>query len=664
MITVTGVALLALIACGNANSDGGPHSTAGSGGIGSGVAGSPPTSGAGGAAAGSPGGSVAGNSAVGGSVAGSSAAGGSAAGGSSGSNTGGDSSADDASPPDFGPNVIILDPTMSVDVINMKLTAAAAASKGFDEVRRAVYFLPGTYGTDSKSFINSEVGFMMTAQGLGASPDDVTINGNLRVGAKGTNALATFWRSLANVKINPIETDEDANTIRWSTSQASPVRRVHVEGNLDLSGGQSFGNFMANSRVSGEVRSGFAWTADGDKAQPGQAQYYIRDSEIGSFPGRGADMTFSGVKGAPPTAFAPGDKTTLATTPVSREAPFLYFDGKNYRVFVPKARVDAMGVAWDTTGNAGVSLRMSAFLIAKPSDSAATINDALAQGKNLILTPGVYKLDQPIHITRAGTVVMGMGFATVTPTNGTAAVQVDDVAGVVLASFMVDANSKKSDVLVQVGPAGAHQGTASDPTSLSDVFVRVGGSYAGLAGTSLEINQNYVLVDHTWLWRADHGNTGTTGWTVNTSDQGMVVNGDNVTVLGLFVEHHQKSQVKWNGNSGRTIFMECEAPYDPPSQAKRMNGTENGYPCYAVGDGVLAHDASGLVSWTLFQGGTVYAHSSVKAPAAANVKFMNIGAGTIALTGGFEHVINDVPLDSNASFLSGISAIHQLAKYP
>jgi hypothetical protein len=34
------------------------------------------------------------------------------------------------------------------------------------------------------------------------------------------------------------------------------------------------------------------------------------------------------------------------------------------------------------------------------------------------------------------------------------------------------------------------------------------------------------------------------------------------------------------------------------------------------------------------------------------------------LTGGFEHVINDVALDSSASFLSGISAIHQLAKFP
>ncbi len=557
---------------------------------------------------------------------------------------------------------------MSVSQINTKLTAAAAASTGFDEKRTAVYFMPGTYGTAaSGQSINSTVGFAMAVQGLGASPDDVTINGNLRVGAKGQNALATFWRSLANVKIHPIESDEDAGTMRWSTSQASPVRRVHIEGNLDLTGGQSFGSFIANSVVSGEVRAGFLWTEDAAKKEQGQAQYYMRDSEIGSWQGRGADTVLSGVKGAPQTAFAPGDKTSLPTTPVSREVPFLYSDGKNYRVFVPNARVDATGVAWGTTDKDGVSLRMSTFFIAKPTDTASVINGALAQGKNLILTPGVYKVDQPIHITRANTVVMGMGFATITPTKGTAAVQVDDVPGVVLASFMVDANTAKSEVLMQIGPANAHQGNASNPTTLNDVFIRVGGSYRGLAGTSLEINQNHVLVDHTWLWRGDHGNSGTTGWTVSTSDQGMVVNGDNVTVLGLYVEHHQKSQVVWNGNGGRTIFMECEAPYDPPSQAQWMNGTENGYPCYAVGNGVVDHHAVGLISWTLFQsGGTIYAHSSIKAPTSPNAKFVNIAAGTIAMSGGFEHVINDLPKNTSgpASFLSGLSAIQQVANFP
>jgi hypothetical protein len=72
--------------------------------------------------------------------------------------------------------------------------------------------------------------------------------------------------------------------------------------------------------------------------------------------------------------------------------------------------------------------------VAKPTDTAATLNRALASGKHLLLTPGVYSLDEPLRIKRADTVVMGMGYATLTPTNGTAALQVGDVDGVTVSS--------------------------------------------------------------------------------------------------------------------------------------------------------------------------------------------------------------------------------------
>ncbi len=487
--------------------------------------------------------------------------------------------------PDFGQNVTIFTPAMPVADINAKLQSLAAQSTGFDSKRSAVLFMPGTYGSALGQFnpatatghINSPVGVNMTVNGLGALPTDVTINGNLRVGAVNQAALSTFWRSLTNMTINPIQADEPAHTMRWNTSQASPLRRLNVIGNLDLAGGIAFGNFIANSRVAGEIRSAFSWEEDRKPAltgavEGGQAQYYIRDSEIGSWQGRGANMVMSGVVGAPATQFAPGDKTTLATTPVSRDAPYLYHDGKNYMVFVPALRSNARGVNWSVPPRDGAALSMSTFYVAKPADSAATINEALAQGKNLLLTPGVYSVDRPIRVTRASTVVMGMGLATLTPTNGTAAIQVDDVPGVVLSAFMVDANTKRSEVLVQIGPKGAVMGKSSDPTSLHDIFIRIGGSYAGSATTSLEINQNDVLVDHAWLWRADHGNAGTVGWDVNLADHGMIVNGANVTALGLFAEHFQKTQVVWNANGGRTIFMECEPPYDPPTQARWMNG--------------------------------------------------------------------------------------------
>ena len=55
------------------------------------------------------------------------------------------------------------------------------------------------------------------------------------------------------------------------------------------------------------------------------------------------------------------------------------------------------------------------------------------------------------------------------------------------------------------------------------------------AARSLVVNSDNVILDDIWAWRADHGNG--VGWTTNTADTGVVVNGDDVTAYGLFVEH-------------------------------------------------------------------------------------------------------------------------------
>jgi len=586
-------------------------------------------------------------------------------------------SAHSAPTPDFGPNVTIIEPSMSVDAINATLQALATKSTGFDEVRNAVFFMPGTYGNAAgednpamaTGYINSPVGFMETVQGLGASPDDVTINGNLRAGQATGFSLNTFWRSLENVRINPIETDEAPHTLRWNTSQAAPLRRVDIVGNLDLSGGSAGGNLMSNSRISGTVIAGFRWVTDSTRLG-GQFYYYIHDSQIGGFQGHFANYVFSGVQGAPAGQFNPGDVTNLRTTPMSREPPFLYLDHKTFKVSVPEARTDVVGYRW----GARSSLSLDEFFIAKPTDSAQAINDALGRGKNLILTPGVYKVGEAIHVVRAKTIVLGMGLATVTPINGTAAIEVDDVSGVSISGITVDANTVNSAVLVQVGTPNGHAHRSDSrnrpvSTSLSDVFVRVGGSYAGShATTSFEINQDNVLIDHTWLWRADHGAKGTTGWTVNTGDHGLVVNGDHVTALGLFVEHYQKTQIVWNGDAGQTIFLQSEAPYDPPDQAAYMNQTEKGYPFYEVAANVQSHDASGMTAMTLFMAKSpIFIHSAYRAPMTKNVRFHDILAGVLLGTGGVENVINNVGGHAEVgdpSFLANVAVTTQLTSYP
>ena len=170
-----------------------------------------------------------------------------------------------------------------------------------------------------------------------------------------------------------------------------------------------------------------------------QQQWITRNSVLNNGWSNGVwNQVFVGVTGAPTQNFPPSAAngnpyTTIATSPVTREKPFLYVDGDDkFNVFVPALQKNSSGVTWANGPAAGSSIPISDFYIAKPTDSAAVINLALAFGKNLVLTPGVYKLDQPLHVLWPNTVVLGLGFPTLVPTRGNAAMDVANVPGVKL----------------------------------------------------------------------------------------------------------------------------------------------------------------------------------------------------------------------------------------
>jgi hypothetical protein len=149
-----------------------------------------------------------------------------------------------------------------------------------------------------------------------------------------------------------------------------------------------------------------------------------------------------------------------------------------------------------------------------------------------------------------------------------------------------------------------------------------------------------VIVDHTWLWRADHG-TGV-GWTSNTAQNGLVVNGANVTIYGLFVEHFQQFQVLWNGNGGRVVFYQSEIPYDPPDQASwRSASGVNGWASYKVADSVTSHEAWGLGIYSVFTNPNVFLTRAVEVPNNANVKFHHLTTVNLTNNGGISNVINN-----------------------
>ncbi|MGP4014720.1 hypothetical protein [Saccharopolyspora sp. 5N708] len=535
--------------------------------------------------------------------------------------------------PDFGPNVRIFDPSMSPESIQAQLDADFNAQKDtqtdqFAEDRVAQLFKPGSY----QSTVN--VGYYTSVAGLGLNPGDVTINGDVTVDAFNEsdqgNATQNFWRSAENLAINP-----SSGTNRWAVSQAAPFRRIDVHGGLALhpaSYGWASGGYIADTRVEGQTESG------------SQQQWYTRDSSYGSWSGAVWNMVFSGVSGAPATSFPTPPVTTLDTTPVSRDVPYLYVDAEGkYQVFKPDLRTGATGPSWASGSTPGTSVPMSQFYVAKPGDTAETINNALSQGCNLFFTPGVYHLDQTIQVSNPDTVVLGIGYPTLILANGVTAMQVADVDGVRLKGLLFDAGTTNSPTLLTVGEEGSSAEHAANPTTVQDVFFRVGGSIAGKATTSMVVNSNNTILDHIWAWRGDHGNAGTVGWTVNTGDTGVIVNGDDVLATGLFVEHYQKYQVIWNGQRGKTIFFQNEMPYDVPDQPSWMNPNGvNGYAAYQVGPDVTAHEAWGLGSYNYFNvNPSVNSYHAFEVPDTPDVRFHSLLTVSLNEQGSITHVIND-----------------------
>ena len=533
--------------------------------------------------------------------------------------------------PDFGPNVTIFSPT-STDV-QAKLDAAfnsqlLSQTAQFGDQRHTFLFKPGSYNA------YANLGFYTTIAGLGLNPDDVTITRNINVDSgwnydDPNNATQNFWRSAENLSVDP-EGVEDLT--RFAVSQAAPIRRVHFKGNLtfgpsnqDYGRGYSSGGYLADSKVGKQVTSG------------SQQQFYLRNSTLGSWSGGNWNMVFSGVAGAPP---ADVSHTVLPTTPVTREKPYLYLQGDGtYDVFVPSLARNSTGITWPNTP--GTSVPLSKFYVAKPGDSAARINSALAQGLNLFFTPGTYQLDAPIEVKRAGTIVYGLGFPTLVPTTGKAAMTVADADGIKVSGLLFDAGSVNSPTLLSVGQAGVHVDHAADPTVVQDVYFRVGGPRAGKNTTSLVVHSDDTVVDHTWIWRADHG-VGV-GWTVNTADTGIIVNGDDVLATGLFVEHYQKYQTIWNGERGRTIFYQNEMPYDPPSEAAWTSPTGPGYAAYKVADTVKTHEVWGGGAYAFFQTNpSIRAARGFEVPRTAGVKLHNSLTVSLGDVGGITNVVNDV----------------------
>jgi hypothetical protein len=569
----------------------------------------------------------------------------------------------------LGPNVYLFTPSMPLSEIQATVNSIATQqiSNQFGTQRYALLFEPGTYGS-STSPLNFQVGYYTTVAGLGQSPADVVINGSIDVYNQCFDgsciASDNFWRSLSNLTINVTNSSFGCYAGEfWAVSQAAPIRRVLVNGNatlMDYCTSPSFasGGFIADSEFEG-----------GSIVSGSQQQWITRNSQIDGWSNGVWNQVFSGVIGAPAQCFpvqasCGGPYTTLATSPVTREEPYLYIDSNgNYNVFVPAVQRNSVGTTWAGGSTPGSSIPISSFFVAQPTNSAAQINAQLLLGKNLILTPGIYNLDFPLLVTRPDTVVLGIGFPTLIPENGIVSMIVLPSKGVMVSGMIFDAGIPNSPLLLQFGtPFGAS--SSSDPSALQDVFFRIGGAEPGQATVSLSVGSNDTILDDIWAWRADHGNG--VGWTDNTADTGLVVTADDVTAYGLFIEHYQKYEVLWLGNGGTDIFFQNEMPYDPPSQAAWMEAPGvDGWAAFKLANNVTSFSGYGLGSYSFFnQGVNLYAANAFEVPTTLAPSSMNDLLTIFLSTAGSGGILNVIDNTGGSSTIANPDAPVTVVSFP
>ena len=567
----------------------------------------------------------------------------------------------------LGPNVYVFTPGEAQSTIQSDINTLynAQVTNQFGSQRYTLLFEPGTYGSASNP-LTVNVGFYEEVAGLGQSPAGTVINGvvNSYNQCSGTNCLATdnFWRSIYNLTINvhsggAIDACHNNGDDFWATSQDSPIRRVQVNGTLTLmdfcdSPGYASGGFIGDSGFSGAVQN------------DSQQQFFTQNSNLSGWSNAVWNQVFCGDNGAPAQSFAansgdsggPNSYTTLSTCGPTEQEPYLYQDSAgNLNVFAPSAQAGQTGPSWAGGSTPGTSLSLSSFYVASPSSSAETINAALAAGDSILFTPGYYTLDEPLNVTHADAKLIGLGFATLEPTNGTAAINVADVAGVNLSGLIVDAGPVNSPVLVQLGTAGSTANHSADPVTVDDLNVRIGGEVAGSAATAVVDDSGNSILDNVWLWRADHG-AGQSGtpdqngvgggangcWTCDVAQTGLTVNASNVSAYGLAVEHFEADEVDWNGQGGNVVFFQNENPYEVPSQSAWMSGpTQDGYPALHVGSGVTSFQGWGMGSYSFFdQGAAIENAMAFQAPNTPGVAFHDIFTRFLNGAGGIQSVIN------------------------
>jgi len=476
--------------------------------------------------------------------------------------------------------------------------------------RYAICFLPGVYTYSSP--VN--VGFYTTLSGLGLTPANVIIN-SMNNGKENpvrcadryaATFLDNFWRSCENMTLKGEKTF-------WYVSQAAPLNNMIIEGNLYLAGTEpppdpnptNINDYASGGFIGNSIINGYGVT-DGPPpvssvAVYSQQQWCNLNSSFNKFSNTVWNLTNIGctgnldVRGTPPD----GSVTQIEKTPKIAGKPYLYYDGTVFQIVKPSVKPDIKGPLPLTDLITDYTL-IDNIYYANPNE-LNEIQNKIDEGFSIVLTPGIYNLTDTITISKDGIIILGLGMATlVAPSNGGQAILVEDnVNDLRLSSFIIQANKDNIDpkpetpVLLQIGKTSNNQ-YQTNAIFLDNIFIKVGPELIIAPSetpdtinvdTMLIINTNGVVASNLWLWRADHGPYGSI---IGTSkcNNGLIVNGDNVNIYGLFVEHASVNLIQWKGANGKLYFLQSEYPYDAASDFNQ--------PCLTVTGNVFEGQALGV----------------------------------------------------------------------
>jgi len=533
------------------------------------------------------------------------------------------------------------------------------ATKHFITQRTALLFAPGSYPN-----VDFEVGYYTSVLGLGKQPTDTQFTGNkgpyVEATDKYTNrppfgsGLDTFWRSIENISHM-----SQSGSMSWVVSQAAPIRRVHVHGNLNLfdSGAYVSGGHSANLIVDGQVNFGGQqqWTMrnvhlKGGAVNGGWSFVYVgctgnvpdEDDNPSNGPSVSVEERLHVRIEKPYITMKKDDhsKTTTSTMEEESKVPYQL----ELRVPLPTFGNETVGPQFDNTNEDVRDFHH--VKLGVPSNSTqdaalenySVLQQALDEGKDVVLSPGIYPLSSSLVVKYPNQVILGLGYATlVAPTDGLPCIAVKPkVPGVRIAGIMLEASIQDKGAgdegrirsLLEWGsPTVNDPGDEENPGLLSDVFARVGGNYRNVStDVMVLLHSGNIYGDNLWLWRADHvqlhPNEAPNFPNISprcrqtVQDECVVKNGlvvgehaTNVTIVGLAVEHTTEHQTVWNGDNGQVYFYQSELPYDADEsfETKKFVG-------YKVGSNVKNHKAKGLGIYSNFRDYNVSTWTAVEHP--------------------------------------------------